>query len=181
MLASGMTTGIQDVSNPVQQVVSTTSEAVTASATLSISQAAATGTITAGTDVKVKVTKANPNKGVESKVREYFSDLPIMAEVSKCESRYRQFSPDGSIFRGIVNSADVGVMQVNEYYHLKRAKKLGIDIHTLEGNLKYSRILYNEKGTQPWYSSAPCWKKSAVAKAMESALLAQKTVTVTTE
>ncbi len=103
------------------------------------------------------------NAGIEKKVRAYFSDLPIMAEVSRCESHFRQYDKSGDTFRGIVNNKDVGVMQINEHYHLARAKKLGFDIYTVEGNLAYARLLYSEEGTDPWSSSSPCWDKSSVA------------------
>lgn len=157
MLASGMTADVSNISGtPIEfrQDVSTTSEASIESSD------------TATTTTKSITKPVNPNKGVESKVREYFSDAPIMAEISKCESRYRQFAPNGSIFRGKVNSQDVGVMQVNEFYHAKRAKKLGYNLRTLGGNLEYARLLYTEEGTAPWSYSAPCWMKSDVAKAM---------------
>lgn len=105
------------------------------------------------------------NAGIEAKVRAYFSDIPVMAEVSRCESHFRQYDKNGDTFRGKVNPKDVGVMQINEYYHLKRAQKLGYDIYTVEGNLAYGRLLYTEQGTQPWISSSPCWSKTEVAKA----------------
>jgi hypothetical protein len=96
----------------------------------------------------------------KDKVEEYFSDIPIMAEVSFCESRFRQHDKYGNLLRGKVDSRDVGVMQINEYYHLETAQKLGLDIHTLEGNLAYARYLYNKEGTRPWNASAPCWGKA---------------------
>ncbi len=119
-------------------------------------------------DVTATTKKAdkNINAGVESRVREYFADIPLMAEISKCESHFRQLEADGSVFRGIVNNRDVGALQINEYYHKARSQKLGLDINTLEGNMKYARILYEEQGGQPWISSSPCWKKSTVAKGM---------------
>jgi hypothetical protein len=95
----------------------------------------------------------------EEYVRQYFSDIPIMIQVAKCESRFRQLDKDGSIHRGVVNSADVGVMQINEFYHLDTAEKKDIDIYTLEGNTAYARDLYERQGTAPWISSKPCWGK----------------------
>ena len=90
-------------------------------------------------------------------VEEYFADIPVMADIAYCESRFRQYDGDGNLFRGWVDSADVGVMQVNERYHLEDSKKLGYDIHTVDGNLGYARHLYDTQGVQPWKSSAPCW------------------------
>lgn len=93
----------------------------------------------------------------EGVVTEYFSDIPIMADIAYCESRYRQYEPSGELFRGEVNNSDVGIMQINEYYHLEDSQKLGINIHTVEGNMEYARHLYDTQGVQPWKASSPCW------------------------
>lgn len=93
-------------------------------------------------------------------VESYFADIPIMIDVARCESHFRQYGKDGSVFRGVVNDRDVGIMQVNEYYHSEAADKLGIDIYTIQGNVAYARYLYEKEGTQPWVSSQPCWGKS---------------------
>lgn len=94
----------------------------------------------------------------EEYVRGYFKDIPIMADIAYCESRFRQFNTKtGEIFRGRVNNQDVGVMQINEYYHLDEAVDSNIDIYTLEGNTFYARELYEKFGTEPWNSSRPCW------------------------
>ena len=101
---------------------------------------------------------------VEQYVRGYFADEPIMIEIARCESRFKQFDSDGSIHRGVVNRSDLGVMQVNEYYHGKVADKLGLDLYTIQGNVAYAKYLYDKEGVQPWMSSSPCWSKSKVAK-----------------
>jgi len=93
----------------------------------------------------------------EEKIKEYFSDVPIMIDVARCESTYRQFDENGEILRGKVNSKDVGALQVNEYWHLETSKKLGLDIYTLEGNLAYGRYLYSQNGTRDWNASKHCW------------------------
>ncbi len=97
----------------------------------------------------------SPKEFVES----YFADVPIMIKVAHCESRFRQYGTDGSVFRGIVNDLDVGIMQVNEYYHSSTAEKLGLDLYTIQGNVAYARYLYEKQGTAPWVSSEPCWGK----------------------
>lgn len=115
---------------------------------------------------------ANSNVGLRQEVMNYFSDIPLMAQVSECESHFRQYNSDGSIFRGIVNNADVGVMQINEKYHLQKAKSLGYDIYTVNGNLAYARYLYDTQGAKPWISSSPCWGKfqAAIQTPSKSAL-----------
>ena len=102
----------------------------------------------------------NETLTTEERVKEYFSDLPILAEVAFCESRYRQFGTNGQVLRGIENPKDVGVMQINEKYHLETAQKLGLNIYTLEGNMAYGRYLYEREGTRPWNYSSKCWGKS---------------------
>lgn len=102
---------------------------------------------------------ASPNAGVEARVREFWSDAPVMAKVAFCESNFRQFGKDGLPLRGHVNDADVGVMQINETVHLEAAAKLGLDIETLEGNLAYARHIYERQGTAPWIYSKHCWNK----------------------
>lgn len=112
-----------------------------------------------------KLVKQISNKEVESimstekYVREYFKDIPIMIQVARCESTFRQLDDDGSIHRGRVNNADVGVMQINEFYHLDTAEKKDYDIYTVEGNTAYARDLYERQGLRPWSSSKPCWGK----------------------
>jgi len=94
---------------------------------------------------------------VEQYVREYFEESPVLAEVARCESRFRHFGKNGDIIRGEVNSRDVGVMQINEHYHKATAAKLGLNIYSLDGNLAYAKYLYDREGTQPWVSSSKCW------------------------
>ncbi len=138
----------------------------TSTDTLSKQEIAKSQTVEIATSLQKTASSTIPtNAGIEAKVRAYFSDIPVMAEVSRCESQFRQYDKNGETVRGRVNAKDVGVMQINERYHLKRAQKLGYDLYTVEGNLAYGRLLYEEQGTQPWSASSPCWGKTAAAKA----------------
>ncbi len=92
-------------------------------------------------------------------VTEYFKDEPIMARIAWCESRFRHLDKDGNIFRGKVVPEDIGVMQVNTYYHEAAAEKMGLNLYSLTGNLAYAKRLYEKEGTVPWNSSKPCWGK----------------------
>lgn len=96
----------------------------------------------------------------EMAVREYFKDIPVMVQIARCESQFRHTLVDGSVLRGRVDSADLGVMQINTRYHADRAAKLGLDLHLLEDNLEYARDLYERQGTVPWNSSAACWGRT---------------------
>ena len=100
---------------------------------------------------------------VEAKVREYFSDIPIMAEIARCESTYRHRLSDGSVLRGYVDQADTGVMQINLRYHAQTAERLGLDLENIYDNMAYARYLYEREGTRPWNASAPCWGQHHLA------------------
>lgn len=100
---------------------------------------------------------ARTSEDIKTTVKTYFKDTPVLANIARCESTYQQYNADGTVFRGKINSADVGVMQINEKYHAMRAKNLGIDLYTLEGNLEYGKRLYKEQGVAPWSASRPCW------------------------
>jgi hypothetical protein len=93
----------------------------------------------------------------EAIVRAYFSDIPVMIHIARCESTFRHTLSDGSILSGKVNPADTGVMQINSRYHGEKAEELGFDLNNLYDNMAYARNLYERQGTKPWRSSAPCW------------------------
>ena len=107
--------------------------------------------------IKQEITNSN----LEQYTREYYQDTPILAEIAKCESKFTQFDKNGKVIRGKANRSDVGVMQINEFYHLDQAKKLAIDIYSVDGNLEYAKAIYDKHGTTPWSSSQKCWGKYA--------------------
>lgn len=100
------------------------------------------------------------SKAMQSYLHQEFFDAPILIEVARCESEFRQFDRDGNVIRGRVVPDDIGVMQINEYYHGDTADKLGLDIHTTEGNVAYAKYLYGKYGLKPWSASKACWSKS---------------------
>jgi hypothetical protein len=107
-----------------------------------------------------KKTQAERSITVEEYVRNYFSDIPVMVEIAKCESHFRQHNESGEVLRGEKNVLDRGVMQINEYYHGEDSEKLGFDILTLKGNTAYARYLFEKYGVKPWASSSRCWAKT---------------------
>lgn len=108
-----------------------------------------------------QIVEDNSPATFEQYVREYFKDDPILAEIAMCESTFRQYDSDGAVLTGKVNKSDVGVMQINKYYHLERAEKMGFDLNTIEGNMAFAKKLYKSEGTKPWNSSSRCWGKFA--------------------
>ena len=94
---------------------------------------------------------------LESYVRAYFAETPVLAEIVRCESTFRQVGKDGKVLRGESNKSDLGLLQVNEYYHGEKALDLGFDLSTVNGNLAYGKYLYDKEGTKPWSASEKCW------------------------
>ena len=80
-----------------------------------------------------------------------------MAEIARCESGYRHYLADGEVIRGHINPDDLGVMQINTYYHGEAARNLGLDLLDLGQNMAYARHLYENEGTRPWNWSKHCW------------------------
>lgn len=126
--------------------------------------------LTKAIDSEVSIVKTtpddlNPNdfKTLEDYVRTYFRDTPILAEIARCESRFRQYNEDGAVLHGKVNKGDIGIMQINKYYHAENADKLGYDIYSVKGNVAYAKKLYDKYGDDPWSSSLKCWKPRVVA------------------
>lgn len=89
---------------------------------------------------------------------------PALKRVCSCESTGRpdreptQFEADGvTVLRGRINNQDIGMCQVNLKYHKVSADKLGLDLFTEEGNIKYANWLYKNEGLTPWNWSRACW------------------------
>jgi hypothetical protein len=115
------------------------------------------------TAMNISLFTQNP-KGMEAYIRAAVGEDQILVDIARCESSFRQFDTNGDLIRGKANSADVGVMQINEKYQGPTAKKLGYDIYTVEGNVAYAKHLYEEQGSAPWSASSKCWSSPDLAK-----------------
>ena len=103
-------------------------------------------------------------ENVEMTVRSYFKDIPVMAEIARCESQFRHTLADGTVLRGTIDPRDVGVMQINMGYHASEAVKYNLNLLKLKDNMAFARILYAQQGTQPWTASAKCWDRSVAIR-----------------
>lgn len=102
-----------------------------------------------------------PTTSVEETVRTYFKDTPVMIEIARCESKFRQFTDSGVPLR---SAGMIGVFQFFESIHAPIAKAKGFDLATLDGNLGYAKYLYDTEGTTPWSGSTYCWQTVTPAK-----------------
>lgn len=92
---------------------------------------------------------------------EYHQDAHLALSIIKCEGmRYGSLGNNKNRdANGNVWSTDVGPWQINDYFHERRAKSLGLNIYNEDDNLRYGFILMSEQGTAPWKASSYCWKK----------------------
>lgn len=84
----------------------------------------------------------------------YNQDETLINRLIECESGGKQSARNYNTVVGV----DVGVFQINTFFHQSRAESLGYNIYTLEGNLAYGFVLLKEQGTTPWNWSKFCWQ-----------------------
>lgn len=93
------------------------------------------------------------------------TDAPIMDKIAGCESvgspksKGIHFDKNGQVLvRGNTNrTVDVGRYQINSVWFGK-ATELGLDVFKEEDNKKMAYWIYHNYGSEPWYSSAKCWR-----------------------
>src|SRR6185503_2906496 len=52
------------------------------------------------------------SKAVMAYVKAQYASEPLLIDIARCESTFRQFDENGQVLRGKVNKGDVGVMQI---------------------------------------------------------------------
>jgi hypothetical protein len=81
----------------------------------------------------------------------------LVTAIAKCESGLRHFVGN-KVIRGHVNNLDIGLMQINLYWHEKEAKRLGYDLFDFVDNLRYGIYLIKTDGASRHYkASERCW------------------------
>lgn len=96
---------------------------------------------------------------------EKFADYPLLVKICKAESENTQFRKDGRVMRGSITPSDIGFCQINEPIWNDKARDLGYDIYTEDGNKKMAIYIFLNQGSSPWNSSKcsairsnNCWK-----------------------
>lgn len=91
-------------------------------------------------------------KTIEEKIREAFpEDSDRAVQIAKCESGLRP--------EVVSHTNDSGIFQIN-HIHDKRLNELGLDKFNPDDNIKYARMLYDERGWKPWV----CYTKGLYTK-----------------
>ena len=93
---------------------------------------------------------------IVEKDREFPKALQV---ICNAESGGKHFKDDGRVARGHVNPSDIGMCQINEPIWNDRARELGFDIFTEQGNKDMAMWLFDNYGTEPWNASKPVWIK----------------------
>lgn len=89
----------------------------------------------------------------------------ILQVIADCESGNgrpgsgRQFHDDGRLVQGVITPADWGKFQINTKVWGDKAKELGYDLTTEEGNTAMALFIFETRGTRDWSASAKCWAK----------------------
>lgn len=89
------------------------------------------------------------------------SKSPVMERIAKCESggHHIEKATGQVVMRSNTNkSVDVGKYQINSVW-FKKATELGLDITKEKDNEEFAYWLYENRGTNDWYSSKACWSK----------------------
>lgn len=92
-------------------------------------------------------------------------DIPILEKIIQCESGGSHYAKNGQLKVNInvqddgTKSIDVGVGQINVSVWGATATKMGYDLTKETDNRAFTRWLFLNKGSAPWYSSSKCWNK----------------------
>jgi hypothetical protein len=89
------------------------------------------------------------------------SKSPVMDRIAVCESggHHIEKATGQVIMRSNTNkTVDVGKYQINSVW-FKKASELGLDITKEKDNEEFAYWLYENRGTNDWYSSKSCWSK----------------------
>jgi hypothetical protein len=85
---------------------------------------------------------------------------PVMERIIKAESGGHQYAANGQVLIHINTNGtvDLGVGQINSVW-FSLATKLGYDLTKESDNPAFAEYLYQNYGTDPWYSSKSLWSR----------------------
>ena len=94
----------------------------------------------------------NVDSAISALSFKYNLDERDVRSIIKCESNFKVDAFNLNKDRTL----DYGLFQINTYWHLSSARKLGLDIFTPQGNLEYGFYLLANDGVKHWKSSNAC-------------------------
>lgn len=95
------------------------------------------------------------------------SKAPIMDRIAGCESegnarsKGSQYDKSGQVRLNPNKngSVDIGRYQINNKAWGTKATEMGYNLMIEEDNSKMAKWIYENRGTEDWYSSKACWSK----------------------
>ena len=92
-------------------------------------------------------------------IREITPESPVLSRIAHCESGNKHYKDGQVIFNANKNgTVDIGRFQINSVWN-KKATELGLNLTDPVDNEKMAQYIYQNFGTEPWYSSKACWNK----------------------
>lgn len=89
-------------------------------------------------------------------IERHFGVGSFMVDIARCESGLQQFNKDGTVLRGRITPKDIGLFQINEHYWLEESERIGLDIYSIDGNIKMAEHILKTQGRTAWAWSAHC-------------------------
>ena len=84
---------------------------------------------------------------------------PILKRIANCESPKGHYENGQVLLRANKNgSVDIGKYQINTLW-AKKATELGLNLMNEQENEQFAVWLYENRGTEDWVWSKPCWQK----------------------
>lgn len=124
-----------------------------------------TNSVSYSTPVEAKEVEQEEDEALEKTVQVEPKVKPknktILKYISHCESRDRQFEPDGSVLRNKSGSSAIGKYQIMESVWGEKAEELGYDLYTEEGNAQMAHYILTEgQGIGAWSASNECFSET---------------------
>lgn len=94
-------------------------------------------------------------------IKEVPVKAPILDRIAKCESPTGHYDKNGqiSLNANTDRSVDIGKYQINNRAWGKKATELGYNLMVEKDNDAMAHWIYENRGTEDWYSSKACWMK----------------------
>ena len=86
---------------------------------------------------------------------------PILDRIAKCESPNGQYDKNGQVALNANKdgTVDIGKYQINNKVWGKKATEMHLNLANEEDNATMAKWIYENRGTEDWYSSKACWIK----------------------
>lgn len=114
--------------------------------------------LVASFNIPNKVSYAAEVLSLDQKIDKYALEYHVNPQVARAIISCESGGNPEAIGTMAVVGRDIGVFQINDYFHEKRTQELELNIYNVDDNLRYGMILLFEQGVTPWRASASCWK-----------------------